>query len=294
MKIKKITPVIGANVLDLDLSMPLDTDAVQSLIQAHAEHGVLRFQAQTIDTEQMVTFAQNFGELDLLQGVNNTAAPKVIFFDNDGDVSTSEARDKILARIWHTDEPFRKIPPMGTMLCARILPAQGGDTVFANMNAVYEGLSNRWQNFLSGLEIVQDIKQWRRIWTENPTVENLEKLKYMDSNFPTVTHPLVISHPVTGKPVIYACPAYTVRIKDMEENESNMILNMLYQKTLQPEYQYRHHWQAGDVLFWDNRLVQHCAVVDYYPQRRRLERVTIFNGQELKAYQIQRKEKNDN
>jgi taurine dioxygenase len=141
------------------------------------------------------------------------------------------------------------------------------------MSAVYEGLSDRWQRFLSGLEAVHDFKPFRSLFPT--TREGIERMRKFEDIYPPATHPLVTVHPITGKKVIFVNPQFTLYIKGMAEEESKMILDMLYRKTLIHEYQYRHRWQPNMVVFWDNRCVQHSALHDYYPQRRLMERVTV-------------------
>ena len=163
----------------------------------------------------------------------------------------------------------------------RIIPPLGGNTAFCNMNAVYEGLSDRWQRFLSGLEAVHDFKPFRSLFPTDRA--GIEKLRMFEDRYPAVTHPVVTVHPVTGKKVLFVNPQFTLHIKGMAEDESRMILDFLFRKTLVHEYQLRHAWQPDMVVFWDNRLVQHSALHDYYPQRRLMERITIAGTRPLAA-----------
>lgn len=162
---------------------------------------------------------------------------------------------------------------MGTALCSKIVPPVGGNTAFASMSAIYESLSDRWQRFLEGLEAVHDFKPFRSLFPDDRA--GIEKMRKFEDIYPAVTHPVVTVHPVTGKKVIFVNPQFTLYIKGMAEDESRMILDMLYRKTLVHEYQYRHQWQPDMLVFWDNRCTQHSALHDYYPQRRLMERVTI-------------------
>lgn len=276
LRIRKIGVFLGAEVAGLDLTQPLESKTVEALKKAHAECGVLVFPNQKISSEDLKRFGRYFGALSVHPFSTSTAdAPELIVYDN------KEGNPPAPTDIWHTDETFREEPPMGTALCSKIVPAVGGNTAFASMTAVYEGLSDRWQRFLSGLEAVHDFKPFRSLFPEDR--EGIEKIRKYEDIYPAVTHPVVTLHPDTGKKVIFVNPQFTLYIKGMAEDESRMVLEMLYRKTLIHEYQYRHQWQPDMVVFWDNRSTQHSALHDYYPQRRKMERVTIAGTRPVPA-----------
>ena len=277
LSIRRLGVFLGAEVTGIDLSQPLDPAAVDALRLAHAEHGVLVFPNQPISSAHLKAFGRAFGELSVHPFSTSAAdSPELIVYDN------KEGNPPAATDIWHTDETFREAPPMGTMLCSKIIPEVGGDTAFCSMNAVYEGLSDRWQRFLSGLEAVHDFKPFRSLFPK--TREGIERLHRFEELYPPVTHPVVTAHPVTGKKVLFVNPQFTLYIKGMAEDESRTVLEMLYRKTLVHEYQYRHRWQANMLVFWDNRSVQHSALHDYYPNRRMMERVTIKGTPPLAAF----------
>ena len=266
--IRRIGSFLGAEIAGIDLKRPLDEPTVEALRQAHAEHVVLVFPDQKISSENLMVFGRYFGALSVHPFSTNAAGnPELIVFDN------KEGNPPAATDVWHSDETFRGCPPMGTVLCSKVIPAIGGDTVFASMTAIYEGLSDRMQKFLSGLEAVHDFKPFKSLFPK--TREGLEKLRQFEDLYPPVTHPVVTVHPITGKKALFVNPQFTIYIKGMAEDESRTILDMLYRKTLMHEYHYRHRWQPDMVVFWDNRSAQHSAVHDYYPQRRLMERVTI-------------------
>ncbi|MGA1207840.1 MAG: TauD/TfdA dioxygenase family protein [Litorivicinaceae bacterium] len=274
LNIRKVGVFLGAEITGIDLSAPLSNSEVQVLTQAHAEHGVLVFPNQVITSEDLKRFGRYFGELTVHPFSTSTQdAPELIVYDN------KEGNPPAPTDIWHTDETFRACPPMGTVLCSKIIPEVGGDTAFASMCAVWEGLSDRWQQFLSGLEAIHDFKPFRMLFDESP--EGKAKLRHYEDVYPQVTHPLVRVHPITGRKAIFVNPQFTLGIKDMDPAESNLILSMLYAKTQRHEYHYRHRWQPNMVVFWDNRWTQHSALHDYYPLRRLMERVTIQGDQPI-------------
>lgn len=278
LSVKRIGVFLGAEVTGIDLTQPISPEVVGQLKDAHAEHGVLVFPNQVISSENLKRFGRYFGNLSVHPFSTNAAdSPELIVYDN------KEGNPPAPTDIWHTDETFRECPPMGTVLCSKIIPEVGGDTAFVSMSAVYEGLSDRWQRFLSGLEAVHDFKPFRSLFPADR--EGIEKLRKFEDIYPSVTHPVVTAHPITGKKVIFVNPQFTLYIKGMAEDESRMILEMLYRKTLIHEYQYRHRWQPNMVVFWDNRCTQHSALHDYYPQRRLMERVTIAGTRPIPAFE---------
>jgi len=276
LKIQSVGVFLGARVTGVDLTQPLSTETVEELKFAHANHGVLIFPNQTISSEDLKRFGRYFGDLSVHPfSTSGKDTPELIVYDN------KEGNPPAPTDIWHTDETFREAPPMGTVLCSKIIPESGGNTAFASMSAVYEGLSDRWQRFLSGLEAVHDFKPFRSLFPSDAA--GIAKLRQFEDQYPSTTHPVVSVHPITGKKIIFVNPQFTLFIKGMAEDESRMILEMLYRKTLIHEYQYRHCWEPNMVVFWDNRVVQHSALHDYYPQRRMMERVTIAGTRPIAA-----------
>ncbi|MCL4798937.1 MAG: TauD/TfdA family dioxygenase [Burkholderiales bacterium] len=268
IKVEQAGVFLGAVVTGIDLARPLDDATVAALGRAHAEHGVLVFPDQKIGPADLMRFGRYFGELTVHPFSTSTAAnPELIVYDN------KEGNPPAATDVWHTDETFRECPPMGTMLCSKIVPRVGGDTAFCSMTAAYEGLSDRMQRHLSGLEAIHDFLPFKALFSGTP--EGRTKLRRYEELYPPVTHPVVRVHPMTGRKALFVNPQFTVRIKGMEESESRMLLEWLYTRTHIHEYQYRHRWQPDMVVFWDNRSAQHSALHDYYPQRRLMERVTI-------------------
>ena len=272
--LRRMSPYLGAEVTGVDLSRPLNDATVAAIRQAHADHQVLVFPDQAISAEDLKRFGRYFGELSVHPfSTNAEDDPSLIVYDN------KEGNPPRATDLWHSDEMFRACPPMGTALSARIVPELGGDTVFCSMTAAYESLSDKMQQFLSGLEAINDFKVFKTLFGDSP--DDRRKLHEYEDAYPPVTHPVVRVHPVTGKRAIYVSRSFTVGIKGMEESESTMLLERLYRLTSLLEIQYRHRWAPNMVVFWDNRSVQHAAVHDYYPQRRLMERVTIVGDRPM-------------
>jgi taurine dioxygenase len=266
--VKPIGASLGAEVSGIDLAQPLDDAQFAALDAALAEYQVLIFRDQEITAEQQKAFGRRFGTLTVHPfAPSDGDAPELIVFDNDAD-NPPWGTD-----VWHSDETFRAEPPMGTMLRALIVPEVGGDTMFTGMSAAFEGLSDRMQHFISGLEAVHDFKPFRQLFSRD--AEGRRSLRDYEERYPPALHPVVRLHPVSGRKVLFVNPQFTVAIAGMEETESRSLLDQLFRQAMVPEYQIRHHWRPNTLVFWDNRAVQHYAIHDYYPQRRKMERVTM-------------------
>ncbi len=268
LSIRPVGVYLGAEITGIDLGQPLDDATVGALKQAHAEHGVLVFPNQKISAEDLKRFGRYFGELTVHPfSTSSKDNPELIVYDN------KEGNPPPPTDVWHSDETFREAPPMGTALCSKVIPDIGGNTAFCSMSAVYEGLSDKMQSLVSGLEAVHDFKPFRGLFPK--TQEGLERMRKYEDIYPPVTHPVVTVHPITGAKVLFVNPQFTLYIKGMDEDESRTLLDLLFRKTYIHEYHYRHSWQPDMVVFWDNRSTQHSALHDYYPKRRLMERITI-------------------
>ena len=259
---------LGAEVTGLNIAGGVSDGDAAALEIALAEHEVLVFRGQPLTGDQLMAFGEKFGPLSVHPfSPNDAENPALILFRNDADTPPWGTDT------WHSDETFRKVPPIGTMLHALDVPKFGGDTMFVSMTAAFEGLSDRMQHFLSGLEAYHDFTVFTALFGE--TEEGREKLRGYERDYPPPLHPVVAEHPVTGKKILFANPQFTVKIKGMDETESRQLLNQLYDLAKVPEYQYRHHWENNTLAFWDNRSTQHYAVHDYFPKKRYMQRVTI-------------------
>jgi taurine dioxygenase len=262
---------LGAEISGIDLRQPLSDAQFAAIETAQVENELIIFRDQEISSEDLMRFGRRFGELTVHPfAPNEGAAPQLIKFRND------ETNAPFGTDVWHSDETFRAEPPMATVLCAKEVPALGGDTMFASMSAAFEGLSARMRNFISGLEGVHDLKPFRALFGDSE--EDRKNLQRFELQYPPQLHPVVRVHPVSGRKVLFVNPQFTIAIKDMDERESRSLLDTLFQQVLTPEYQFRLHWAPHTIAMWDNRSTQHYAIHDYYPQRRYMERVTIRGG----------------
>lgn len=268
-RVKRINPNIGAEIIGVDPSGPLTKADVATIETALIDHEVLVFKGlEHITVDDQIAFARNFGELTIHPFSPNMGdKPEVIVLDNHKD-NPPWSTD-----VWHSDETFRDEPPLGTMLLCRITPEIGGDTLFASMTCAYEGLSDRMQRHIDGLEAIHDFKPFRTLFGADPA--HRAKLRDMEDKFPNPTHPVVRVHPVSGRKILNVNPQFTLRVAGMSEAESRVLLDFLFQQARVPDHQLRVRWEPGQMAFWDNRSTQHYAVHDYWPQRRRMERVTL-------------------
>lgn len=269
VQIERIGRYLGARVTNIDLTKPQDEATIDALRIAHAEHGVLVFPNQKISSEDLKRFGRYFGQLTVHPFSTSSAEePELIVYDN------KEGNPPPATDVWHSDETFRECPPMGTMLCSKIIPKIGGDTCFCSMEAAYEGLSDRMQKFIDGLEAIHDFIPFKALFPDTP--EGRQKLYGYQEKFRPMVHPVVRVHPITGRKSLFVNPGkFTVAIKGMSDVESRALLDALGRTVHTLEYQYRHRWVPDTVVFWDNRWTQHAAVHDYYPQQRKLDRVTM-------------------
>jgi len=263
LEIAKLTTHCGAEVHGVNLAQPLGAATVQSLTSALAEHCVLFFRDQTMTPDEHKAFGRQFGELhlhpaypDILEG-----HPEVMVIRADADTKRIAGED------WHTDVSCDPEPPLGSILHMKEVPPIGGDTLFASMYAAYEALSAPMQRFLAGLTALHDGESTYR--------GRYEGMKNSDQPYPSAEHPVVRTHPVSGRQALFVNRIFTRRIVQLAKRESDALLEMLYQHIETPEFQCRFRWAPGSVAFWDNRCAQHHAVWDYYPNRRRGLRVTI-------------------
>ncbi len=266
-QVRRLGASLGAEILGVDLKAPMDDDAFAAFEAALIEHKVLAVRDQFLTTEQHVAFSRRFGELEVHPMRPQGQFPEILVLDNHKD------NPVLSTDVWHSDTTFRKTPTRYTILRCEIMPEFGGDTLWANMEAAYDGLSDTFRAMISGLRAVHDFQNFRVLFKN--TEEDRIKLHRMEDMFPNPSHPVVRTHPVTGRKSIYVNPQFTLRIEGLEPAESHAILDVLFAQARVPEYQFRIRWTPGTIVFWDNRSTQHYAANDYYPQRRRMERTAV-------------------
>lgn len=268
LELVRLNGNIGAEIRGADLKAGLTPEQYAFVRDAFVRYEVLIFRNQDITLDEQMAFGRLFGSLSIHPfSPNLDDRREVIVLDYSAD------NPPALTDEWHSDETFRECPPLATILRSKIVPAYGGDTLFSSMTAAYAGLSERMKQYIHGMVARHDFKPFRRLFTQSD--EHWAKLREIERQFPNPWHPVVRVHPETGRRSIFVNPQFTVEIKGLPPEESNMLLQFLYSQAWIPEYQLRVKWEPDMVVMWDNRSVQHYAVHDYYPQRRTMERITV-------------------
>lgn len=268
LSIAPLTPTIGAEISGIDLSKPMTADLLAALRQALLEWKVIFFRDQDITTEEHLAFARQFGELEVHPfAPHKPGYPEVLAITHDRD---SKGRENV----WHSDVTWRLCPSLGSVLRAIEVPEVGGDTLFSDMYAAYEGLSDEVKEKIDGAVAIHDFAHFRKLMRSRGKSE--AEIEEMNRKYPMAEHPVVRTLPETGRKGIYVNTAFTQYIAGMDRAESDALLAHLYAQAAIPEYQCRFRWQKNSIAFWDNRACQHYAVSDYWPAVRRMERVTII------------------
>jgi len=262
-EIRRVTPHCGAEVIGLDLSQPLSDEQVKELETALAEHCALFFRDQEMTPGQQKHLGQRFGDLHL-----HPAWPRLVEGHPEVmEIYADENSKRIAGEEWHSDVSCDLEPPLGTILRMIEVPPSGGDTLFANMCAAFDALSEPMQQFLVNLTARHD--------GEAAYTGRYEGVKDEEKEYPVAEHPLIRTHPISGRQAIFVNRIFTTRILGVSKSESDHLLKFLFEHIERLEFQCRFQWRENSVAFWDNRHAQHLALWDYYPHRRRGHRVTI-------------------
>jgi taurine dioxygenase len=265
--VEPLPGALGAEISGVDLTGPLDDETVAALRQAWLEHLVVFFRDQDLTLEQFLAFSRRIGEpveYPFVRGIDGF--PEII--------TVSKLPDETVnfGGIWHSDTAYLERPPMGTMLLAREIPPRGGDTMFANMYAAYESLSPGMQKMLSGLRAVNssalaDVSKTRE--------DRIRDTGTHDDHEYVAEHPVVRTHPETGRKSLYVNVAHTARFAEMTEAESRPLLQYLFEHSVRDEFTCRFQWRVGSLALWDNRCAMHNPINDYHGYTRTMHRITL-------------------
>ncbi|MDX1433689.1 MAG: TauD/TfdA family dioxygenase [Gammaproteobacteria bacterium] len=263
IEINRLEPALGAEVSGVDLSGELDDETFADIHQAFVDHSVLVFRGQALDPVAQLAFSNRFGlpERHVISQFALPDHPDVFVVSNltrDG-----KLRGAIRAgQFWHSDCSYMERPTLASFLHALEVPSSGGDTMFTSMAAAHDALSESMRGLLAGLRAVHDYTYaYETYFSKFPdrpplTAEQIARV-------PPVVHPVIRTHPESGRRALYVSPGFTRRIEDLEESESAALLAFLFTHATRPEFVYRHNWRAGDLVVWDNRATLHCAIADY-------------------------------
>lgn len=266
--VEPASPTIGAFISGVRLSEPIDDELYTELHRALLEWKVLFFRDQHLTPEQHRAVGERWGELEhhpffIFGSGQDETRPEVARFEKNADAKGVE-------NVWHSDVSWRINPSLGSLLHAIEIPAVGGDTLWADMAAAYDNLDEDLKKRIEGLTAVHD---WWDTFGRHMPDDQREALR---PAFPPAEHPVVRTHPETGRKTLYVNAIFTQHIVGMDPQESQELLALLCHQAEYPEYQCRLRWEPGTLAFWDNRATQHYASSDYYPQRRVMERLTVM------------------
>lgn len=269
MEIRPATGTFGADVSGVDLATDLDDATIAAIRSAFNEHHVLFFRDQDLSPEAQIAFGRRFGQLDTHPFVEGNAThPEII------DVKTEPDDILNFGGGWHTDVTFLSEPDLGSILYAVETPPSGGDTLFADQHAAYDALSDGMKALLDGLQATHSAGPQ---YAEGgiSTLSKAMQTKNPDRASDTVVHPVIRTHPESGRKALYVNPAFTTGIVGMYPHESAVLLRFLYKHAVREPFQCRFRWEPGSVAMWDNRSVQHYALFDYKGHTRHMRRVTV-------------------
>ncbi|MGF6571367.1 taurine dioxygenase [Paraburkholderia sp. GAS333] len=275
IEIRAFDGPVGAEVLGLDLGKPLNQSDFARIHRAHLDHHVLVFRDQRITPDQQIEFSRRFGALQIhvlhqfqLPGHQEILVVSNVV-ENGKPIGLGDA-----GHFWHSDLSYKEKPSLGSLLHAQELPAEGGDTLFANMHLAWDTLPAHLRSAVEGrsaehwyLAKYEELQK-RSPWRPNLSAEQIAQVK-------PVVQPIVRTHPETGRKALFVSEHFTTRIIDLPEDESRALLEEIFAHSVRPEHLYRHQWQEHDMVFWDNRSLMHLAAGTPDHLRRKLYRTTI-------------------
>jgi taurine dioxygenase len=265
--VKPCTPVIGAEIFGVDLRRPLSDEQWSEIHDAFLRHQAIFFREQEkLTPEEQIAFGRRFGDLHI-----HPAAPHLEGYPEVFVIHAHKDSKYANGERWHSDVSCDAEPPLGSILQIHVLPPCGGDTLFSSMYAAYDDLSPRMKTFLEGLNAVHESEHFYRGRYADRGVNDAGKV------YPSAVHPVIRTHPETGRRSLFVNRTFTTRIEGLPEDESRAVLQFLYQHAETAWYQTRFTWRQNDVAMWDNRCTQHMAIWDYWPNERKGHRVTV-NG----------------
>jgi taurine dioxygenase len=267
IEIRKHEGGCGAEVLGVDLNH-LSDDDMATLRQAYADNGVIFFRDQSLTENDHIAFAKRWGEIDI-----NKFFPHIDGYPQIAKVSKEKEQKTNIGGGWHTDHSYDEIPAMGSILVARTLPPTGGDTLFANMVAAYDALDAETKDAIKDLRAVHSNAH---VFGASAYGKNHERKAFAnDGALSKAIHPVVITHPLSGRKALYVNPGFTTHFGGMSRDESLPLLQKLFVHAMQPAFTSRFQWRPGSIAFWDNRATWHFALNDYQGEERLMHRITV-------------------
>ncbi len=269
VEIKPVSGGVGVELANVNIADGLSGADFKAMRQAFIDHGLIFLRDQNISPEQHIAFAEKWGDINI-----NRFFPRIEGYDQIAAVVKEKDQHGNIGGGWHTDHSYDHIPAMGSILLARETPLVGGDTLFACMYKAYETLSDGLKKNLEGLSAVHSS---RHIFGDQSAYRETMKDQFSNADQATqdAIHPMVITHPESGRKALYVNPAFTLRIDGWSDEESNPLLGYLYEHGARMEHTTRFSWAPGSIAFWDNRCTWHYALNDYHGERREMHRITV-------------------
>ena len=270
--LEQITPTIGAEISNIDLSQDLSEEKLDQIYQDLIDYKVIFFRNQEISPKNHIALAKSFGEIEPPHPVYPHVKdfPEIVLLENDANnpPDTDE---------WHTDVTFKSDPAFASILYSKIIPPSGGDTLWCSLSAIYEALPDDTKKYLETLRAVHDMGSFRNNFIEDDNEKSAQNVNEGFQKFGNAIHPMVKVHPISKKKLLYINPGFTSQIVGMNMTDSNNLLTYLFNFMNKPEFQIRFKWSANTIAIWDNRCTMHYAIGDYMPHHRQMNRITVLN-----------------
>ena len=270
--LEQITPTIGAEISNIDLSQDLSEEKLDQIYQDLIDYKVIFFRNQEISPKNHIALAKSFGEIEPPHPVYPHVRdfPEIVLLENDANnpPDTDE---------WHTDVTFKSDPAFASILYSKIIPPSGGDTLWCSLSAIYEALPDDTKKYLETLRAVHDMGSFRNNFIDDDNEKSAQNVNEGFQKFGNAIHPMVKVHPISKNKLLYINPGFTNQIVGMNMTDSNNLLTYLFNFMNKPEFQIRFKWSANTIAIWDNRCTMHYAIGDYLPHRRVMNRITVLN-----------------
>ncbi len=268
--VRQVSGALGAEISGIDLSRPLDAQTVAALRHCFLEHGVIFFRDQELSAAQHKDFARSFGEIYVHPYLESGPDPEII------EIRRQPHDASVVGEYWHSDAAMSELPPLGSILYAIDVPPFGGDTLFSNQYLAYETLSPGMQRMIGGMRAHNSDRTLIATAGAQSNARRSTHMKDTPAKQETITlHPIVRTHPETGRKALYVNRNLTLSIEDMSESESRGLLDYLFAQGERPEFTCRFRWERGSIAFWDNRCTKHLAINDTGGFHRLMRRVQL-------------------
>jgi taurine dioxygenase len=275
-----LSPALGAEISGIDIARGIDDEQFGELRQAFVDYSVIFLRDQDITPDQHIAFAERWGKINVNRFFKATETHPVI-----AEVRKEAHQKTNIGAAWHTDHSYDQCPAMGSILYAREIPSVGGDTLFASMYAAYDALSDGLKRMLSTMNAEHSSRHsfGESAYVDRDAEEVGGRLGNTEAAIQDALHPVIIRHPLSGRAALYVNGEFTVKFEGWTPEESQPLLDYLYAHARKNEFTCRFSWRPGSVAIWDNRATHHCALNDYFGERRLMHRITI-DGEDLEAY----------